>query len=150
MCGRGRWDRSGKEDSEESGSDIETLQIGFICLERASAYSKLFCTKRLTDRPEIEEMQISALIFREQFERFQEAVRLNYKEAFRSFRDGLPKEWEGYKEDVYTEGRRRLAWSTWNGIGYACFFRRLRLSASETFFGSILNISAIARSGVNA
>jgi hypothetical protein len=58
-------------------------------------------------------MQISGLIFREQFKLFQEAVRLDSEEEFRSFREGLPKKWEGYKEDVYTEGRRRLAWSIW-------------------------------------
>jgi hypothetical protein len=50
-------------------------------------------------------MQLSALIFREQFKRFQEAVRLNSEEEFHSFREGLPKEWEGYKDDVYTWGQ---------------------------------------------
>jgi hypothetical protein len=58
-------------------------------------------------------MELSALVFREQFKRFQKAVHLNSKEEFRSFREGLPKEWEGYKEDVYTEGRKRLNWQSW-------------------------------------
>lgn len=58
-------------------------------------------------------MAFSALVFREQFNRFKEAVRLQSGIEFRSFREGLPRDHEGYKEDVYTEGRKRLAWSTW-------------------------------------
>lgn len=57
--------------------------------------------------------QHSAFVFNERFKRFQDAVRANSGKEFRSFFEGLPKEWEGYKEYIYQEGRRRLNWQTW-------------------------------------
>jgi hypothetical protein len=58
-------------------------------------------------------MQLSGSTFRQQFERFKKAVFLNSNSEFRSFRQGLPKKWEGYKEDIYKEGRKRLNWQSW-------------------------------------
>jgi hypothetical protein len=58
-------------------------------------------------------MQLSELAFRQQFERFKKAVFLASKSEFRSFREGLPNKWEGYKDGIYTEGRKRLAWQSW-------------------------------------
>ena len=65
-------------------------------------------------------MQLSELAFRQQFERFQKAVFLASKSEFRSFREGLPNEWEGYKEGIYTEGRKRLAWQSWTKEDVQC------------------------------
>lgn len=58
-------------------------------------------------------MQLSGLIFRQQFERFQKAIFLASKSEFKSFREGLSKKWEGYKEEIYREGRKRLDWQSW-------------------------------------
>jgi hypothetical protein len=58
-------------------------------------------------------MQLSGLLFRQQFERFKTTVFQTSKSEFKSFREGLPKQWEGYKDAIYTEGRERLDWQSW-------------------------------------
>ena len=58
-------------------------------------------------------MQISGVAFRQQFERFRKAVFLASHSEFQSFQEGLPKQWEGYKEYIYAEGRMRLDWNSW-------------------------------------
>lgn len=57
--------------------------------------------------------KLSALTFQAQFERFKTALLGNSGEAFRSFREGLPLEWEGYKEHVRTRARALLKFSQW-------------------------------------
>lgn len=58
-------------------------------------------------------LKLSALTFQAQFERFKTALLGNSGEAFRSFREGLPLEWEGYKEHVRTRARGLLKFSQW-------------------------------------
>jgi hypothetical protein len=58
-------------------------------------------------------MQLSGAVFRRQFERFKRAVFEVSGSEFKSFREGLPKQWEGYKEGIYKEGRKRLDWESW-------------------------------------
>lgn len=57
--------------------------------------------------------RLSALIFDAQYERFKKAVQDTSHEPFRSFHEGLPFQWEGYKEHVYEKGRRLLDFKNW-------------------------------------
>ena len=41
------------------------------------------------------------------------AVFLASNSEFLSFQEGLPKQWEGYKDEIYKEGRKRLDWQSW-------------------------------------
>lgn len=58
-------------------------------------------------------LNLSALTFQAQFERFKKALLGSSGEEFRSFREGLPLEWEGYKEHVRTRARALLKFSQW-------------------------------------
>jgi Domain of unknown function (DUF3883) len=59
-------------------------------------------------------MRLSALTFHRQFSRFNEKVRLNSNgQPFTSFQDGLPSDWEEYKEEVRNEALRRLSCGKW-------------------------------------
>jgi hypothetical protein len=58
-------------------------------------------------------LTLSALTFQIQFERFKKAVIGSSGEEFRSFREGIPLEWEGYKEHVRTKARALLKFSQW-------------------------------------
>lgn len=58
-------------------------------------------------------LKLSALTFQAQFERFKKALHESSGEEFRSFREGLPLEWEGYKEHVRTRARALLKFSQW-------------------------------------
>lgn len=59
-------------------------------------------------------MRLSALTFHRQFSRFDEKVRLNSNgQPFTSFQEGLPAEWEDYKEEVRKEALRRLSVDKW-------------------------------------
>lgn len=58
-------------------------------------------------------LRLSALTFQSQFERFKVAVVKNSAQEFRSFREGLPLEWEGYKEHVRTRARTLLKLTRW-------------------------------------
>jgi len=57
--------------------------------------------------------KLSIIRFDEQFRLFQRAVRVKWNASFRSFRDGGPLEWEGYKDDVRKEAIRRLDSRHW-------------------------------------
>lgn len=57
-------------------------------------------------------MRLSALTFDLQFSRFDEKVRLNSNgQRFTSFQEGLPAEWEDYKEDCPQRSLQPL--TTW-------------------------------------
>lgn len=59
-------------------------------------------------------MSLSALTFQAQFSRFEKQVRQNSGgDSFTSFLDGLPAEWEDYKQDVRVEALRRLNLPAW-------------------------------------
>ena len=59
-------------------------------------------------------MQLSALTFQRQFSRFEKQVRYHSGgQAFTSFRDGLPADWEEYKEDVRKEALYLLGYPKW-------------------------------------
>ncbi len=59
-------------------------------------------------------MSLSALTFQAQFSRFEKQVRQNSGgDSFTSFLDGLPAEWEDYKQDVRVEALRRLNVPAW-------------------------------------
>lgn len=59
-------------------------------------------------------MRLSALTFHRQFSRFDEKVRLNSDgQPFTSFQEGLPADWEEYKEEVRSEALRRLSFGKW-------------------------------------
>jgi hypothetical protein len=59
-------------------------------------------------------IRISPLTFKRQFDRFKFKVRHHSNgQPFTSFRDGLPADWEDYKEDVRDEARRRLSFDRW-------------------------------------
>ncbi|MDB6108754.1 MAG: hypothetical protein JWR69_504, partial [Pedosphaera sp.] len=51
--------------------------------------------------------------FRAEFGRFKKAVLAKSRVAFRSFSEGLPLQWEGYKERIHQVANERLAVSTW-------------------------------------
>ena len=61
----------------------------------------------------VRKLKLSALTFQAQFERFKTALLGSSGEEFRSFREGLPLEWEGYKEHVRTRARALLKFSQW-------------------------------------
>jgi hypothetical protein len=68
----------------------------------------------------ISPIRISPLTFKRQFDRFKSKIRHHSNgQPFTSFRDGLPADWEDYKEDVRDEARRRLSFGKWkhNDIG---------------------------------
>ena len=56
---------------------------------------------------------LSDLVFDRQFQRFAKRVRQNSGEKFKSFRDGLPSEWEDYKRHVREEAHRRMRAGSW-------------------------------------
>lgn len=59
-------------------------------------------------------ISLGALTFQAQFSRFEKQVRQNSGgQSFTSFLDGLPAEWEDYKQDVRAEALRRLKIPTW-------------------------------------
>lgn len=58
-------------------------------------------------------LKLSVLTFQAQFERFKKALIGRSGEEFRSFREGVPLEWEGYKEHVRTKARALLEFSQW-------------------------------------
>lgn len=58
-------------------------------------------------------MQISPLVFQRQFEHFNQQVVSKSGQPFRSFHQGLPSEWEEYKERVWHEAQEQLAVNTW-------------------------------------
>ena len=65
------------------------------------------------DYSAISKCKLSALTFQAQFERFKKALLGSSGEEFHSFREGLPLEWEGYKEHVRTRARALLKFSQW-------------------------------------
>lgn len=58
-------------------------------------------------------MDLSAITFHRQFLRFSEQVQRHSGQPFVSFHEGLPWEWERYKQDVRDEARHLLRSSTW-------------------------------------
>ena len=59
-------------------------------------------------------MKVSALTFQHQFSRFEEKVRHHSGgQPFKSFCEGLPADWEDYKEDVRKETVRLLGVQKW-------------------------------------
>src|SRR6266496_4921817 len=59
-------------------------------------------------------MQIPSLLFNRQFSRFDKKIRSQSGRGFTSFREGLPAQWEGYKEDLRKEALYRLDLRSWN------------------------------------
>ena len=57
--------------------------------------------------------RLSALRFEGQFQRFKKAVLTASQMPFRSFKEGLPLEWEGYKEHVHQKGQQLLDFKNW-------------------------------------
>ncbi|MGH7553981.1 MAG: HNH endonuclease [Longimicrobiales bacterium] len=58
-------------------------------------------------------MEIPRLAFEREFSRLTGLVNQADGQPFTSFREGLPSEWEGYKEIVRKDARRRLALNEW-------------------------------------
>ena len=58
-------------------------------------------------------MHLDRSVFRQQFDIFKERVRQKSKHPFVSFHEGLPLEWEGYKEPVRQKALARLNATTW-------------------------------------
>lgn len=58
-------------------------------------------------------MQLSEETLEQQFCRFEAQVLAKSKQPFTSFREGLPGEWENYKELLRNEALRRLNFSKW-------------------------------------
>jgi hypothetical protein len=58
-------------------------------------------------------MQISPLVLSRQFSRFDKLTRSESGEGFISFREGLPWQWEGYKEGLRNEALYRLNIASW-------------------------------------
>jgi len=91
------------------------------------------------------EVKLSALTFQVQFERFKTALLGSSGEEFRSFREGLPLEWEGYKEHVRTRARALLKFSQWKekDIGTGRILDRV-IDAIEINEGPILRNNLVA------
>ncbi len=90
-------------------------------------------------------IRLSALTFLAQFERFKNALIRRSGEEFRSFREGLPLEWEGYKEHVHTKARALLTFSQWKDtdIGTGRILDRV-IEAIEINEGSNLRNNLVA------
>ena len=58
-------------------------------------------------------MHISAGVFKRQFDHFNDEVIRRSGEPFRSFQDGMPSNWEEYKDRVWHEAQERLAFNAW-------------------------------------
>lgn len=89
--------------------------------------------------------ELSALTFQSQFERFKSSLLENSGEEFRSFREGLPLKWEGYKEHVRSRARGLLKFSQWKGkdIGTGRVLDRV-IAAIEIKEGPTLRNNLIA------
>ncbi len=77
-------------------------------------------------------MQISPLMFNQQFSRFDKIIRLSSERGFISFREGWPAKEEGYKEDLRKEALYRLNTPSWkrSEIGKGWILERV-ISAIE-------------------
>jgi hypothetical protein len=53
-------------------------------------------------------MQISSILFNTQFSHFKDQIAATSGEPFRSFQEGLPSEWEDYKQRVWHEAQEQL------------------------------------------
>lgn len=93
----------------------------------------------------IPKCKLSALIFQAQFERFKKALLASSGEEFHSFREGLPLEWEGYKEHVRTRARTLLKFSQWTDedIGTGLILDRV-IEAIEINEGATLKNNLVA------
>ena len=58
-------------------------------------------------------MQLAPLMFDRQFSRFDKQIHSTSGAAFVSFREGLPADWEGYKEDLRKEALYRPDSPSW-------------------------------------
>ena len=58
-------------------------------------------------------MHVAPTIFKREFSRFKMLVRQESGRDFASFQEGLPAEWEAYKEEVRNEALRRLNMASW-------------------------------------
>lgn len=58
-------------------------------------------------------MQLTPLVFNRQFSRFDKQIRSESGGPFKSFKEGLPARWEGYKEDLRKEALYRLDVRSW-------------------------------------
>lgn len=90
-------------------------------------------------------LKLSALTFQSQFERFKKALLGSSRQDFRSFREGRPLEWEGYKEHVRTRARALLKFSQWEekDIGSGWILDRV-IYAIEIDEGPILRNNLVA------
>ncbi len=72
-------------------------------------------------------MPLDPTLFRQQFEVFRERVERKGRLPFVSFREGLPLDWEGYKEPLRQRALKRLGASTWqsSAIGTGVILRKL-------------------------
>ena len=58
-------------------------------------------------------MALDRTVFEHQFEVFKERILRKSGQPFVSFREGLPMEWEGYKEPLRTKALERLSTQNW-------------------------------------
>ncbi|MCM2466684.1 DUF3883 domain-containing protein [Methanoculleus oceani] len=70
-------------------------------------------TRRADNSSLSQETDLPLWIFHQRFIQFQEAVKQKSGKEFVSFNEGLPSEWESYKQDIYEEGRSRLNFRNW-------------------------------------
>ena len=77
-------------------------------------------------------MALDRSVFKQQFDVFRERIARKSKHPFVSFYDGLPLEWEGYKEPIRQKAIARLNATTWqlSTIGKGDILKRL-ISAIE-------------------
>ena len=99
----------------------------------------------INDHKFVRELKLSALTFQVQFERFRKALLRSSEEEFRSFREGRPLEWEGYKEHVRTRARALLKFPQWKekDIGTGRILDRV-IRAIEIKEGSNLRNNLVA------
>jgi hypothetical protein len=58
-------------------------------------------------------MQLTPLVFDRQFSRFDKQIRSESGRVFTSFKEGLPADWEGYKEKLRDEALHQLDMRSW-------------------------------------
>lgn len=73
-------------------------------------------------------MHISAVVFKRQFDHFNNQILEEDGQPFRSFQEGTPGKWEGGKEDIWHEAQKQLDCSTWTAkeIGTGQILQRVR------------------------
>lgn len=70
-------------------------------------------TRRADNSSPSQETDLPLWIFHQRFIQFQEVVKRRSGKEFVSFNEGMPADWESYKQEVYEEGRSRLNFRNW-------------------------------------